>query len=58
MNDPREMHNLCSRPESAAIVEQLKQQLSLLKREARDDDQFADRQPEGSINTRIRPAGE
>lgn len=45
MKDPHEMQNLCGDPASSATVEKLKEQLAQLKREARDDDRFADKQP-------------
>ena len=43
-NDPHELHNLYGEPGQEALTAALKTELARLKREARDDDQLADRQ--------------
>lgn len=43
--DPSELHNLYSDPEQAEHVVKLKAELYRLKKELKDDDQFADKQP-------------
>jgi arylsulfatase A-like enzyme len=43
--DPSELHNLYSDPEQAEAVVKLKAELYRLKKELKDDDQFADKQP-------------
>jgi arylsulfatase A-like enzyme len=43
--DPGEMHNLYSDPAQAETVAKLKAELYQLKKELKDDDQFADKQP-------------
>jgi len=43
--DPGEMHNLYSDPAQAETVAKLKAELYRLKKELKDDDQFADKQP-------------
>ena len=43
--DPGEMHNLYSDPAQAETVSKLKAELYRLKKELKDDDQFADKQP-------------
>ena len=43
--DPSELHNLYSDPEQAETVVKLKAELYRLKKELKDDDQFADKQP-------------
>ena len=45
LKDPREMKNVYSEPGYAKIVEQLKQELNRLKKEFKDEDQFADKLP-------------
>jgi hypothetical protein len=48
VNDPYELHNLYGEPGMEALTAALKTELARLKREARDDDQFADVQfPDG-----------
>lgn len=48
--DPDEMHNLYTEPASQKLVSELKTELYRLKREVRDDDQFADQQPPADVN--------
>jgi arylsulfatase A-like enzyme len=43
--DPQEMHNIYNDPGAQKIVASLKQELRRLKKEVKDDDQFADHQP-------------
>jgi arylsulfatase A-like enzyme len=44
-NDPDELHNLYNDPVQQSTVQALKDELQRLKREVKDDDQFADVQP-------------
>ncbi len=44
VNDPHELHNLYGEPGQEALTAGLKNELSRLKRDVRDDDQLADRQ--------------
>jgi arylsulfatase A-like enzyme len=46
--DPREMHNMYGDPKAQKTVAALKQQLLALKKELKDDDRFADQQPQDS----------
>ena len=46
--DPQEMHNIYNAPKARKIVAILKQKLWRLKKELKDDDQFADRQSQDS----------
>lgn len=48
--DPDEMHNLYTDPGSQGLVAELKAELQRLKREVKDDDQFADRQPPAGVD--------
>ena len=48
--DPHELHNLYNDPASAELVAKLKRELYRLKKEAKDDDQFADKQPAGGVD--------
>jgi len=43
--DPSELHNLYSDPEQVKIALKLKAEFYRLKKELKDDDQFADKQP-------------
>jgi arylsulfatase A-like enzyme len=45
VKDPGEMHNLYQDPAQADTVAKLKAELYRLKRELKDDDQFATEQP-------------
>ena len=47
VKDPHEMRNLYSQPSQQGTVAKLKTELARLKRELKDDDQFADHQPDG-----------
>lgn len=49
VHDPHEMHNLVNDPASAELVGQLKRQLEELKRQADDNDEFANKQPGGGV---------
>ena len=46
--DPEEMHNIYADPKAQALVANLKKELYRLKKELKDDDQFAGRQPTDS----------
>ena len=46
--DPAEMHNIYKDPNAQNIVATLKEKLYKLKKEMKDDDQFADEQPKAS----------
>ena len=45
VKDPAELHNLSQDPAEAATFAKLKAELYRLKKELKDDDQFADEQP-------------
>lgn len=47
VNDPNELKNLAGDPAHRAKFDELKAELMRLKREVKDDDQFADQQPGG-----------
>lgn len=48
VKDPLEMHNIYNDPKSEKVVAALRRQLLTLKKEMRDNDRFADKQPEES----------
>lgn len=48
--DPHELHNLYSDPAQKETVEQLKAELYRLKKEFKDNDQFADQQPPDDVD--------
>ena len=50
VNDPRELRNIYSEPGYAKTVENLKKELSRLKKEVQDNDEFADQQPGGGVD--------
>ncbi len=50
VNDPRELHNLYGLPGHEKITGDLKAELARLKREFRDDDQFAVPPPDGGVD--------
>jgi len=50
VKDPDEMHNLYLDPASQGLVKALKTELYRLKREVKDEDQFADQQPPADVN--------
>ncbi len=47
--DPSEMHNLYDDPSQQKVVTELKAELFRLKKELKDDDQFADKQPTDGV---------
>lgn len=47
--DPHELHNLYHDPAQQERVAEMKRELERLKREFKDDDQFADRQPRDEV---------
>ncbi len=49
-NDPDEMHNLYNDPAQKELVARLKMELARLKREVKDDDQFATQQPKDGVD--------
>jgi arylsulfatase A-like enzyme len=53
--DPAEMHNLYNDPEAQKTVARLKQELYRLKKELKDDDRFADKQPTESSYVQAPP---
>jgi arylsulfatase A-like enzyme len=48
--DPQEMRNLYAEPGQQGRVAELKAELQRLKREVKDDDQYADREPPGGVD--------
>jgi len=50
VHDPAEMHNIYGDPAQAETVAALKKELFRLKKELRDDDQFADKQPTTGVD--------
>ena len=53
IHDPDELHNLYTDPEQKDLVAKLKTELYRLKRELKDDDQFADKQPPNGVDGQI-----
>ncbi len=53
--DPHEMRNIYSDPKAQTTVARLKQQLASLKKEMKDDDQFANEQPKESSYVQAPP---
>ncbi len=53
--DPLEMHNIYSDPKAQKLVAQMKQELYRLKKELKDDDQFANEQPRESSYVQAPP---
>jgi arylsulfatase A-like enzyme len=53
--DPLEMHNIYNDPKSQKLVAQLKRELYRLKKEVKDDDQFANEQPKDSSYVQAPP---
>ena len=49
-NDPHEVRNIAQDPKQAKVVAQLKKELQRLKSEARDNDEFADKQPPPGVD--------
>jgi arylsulfatase A-like enzyme len=60
VNDPNELKNLYNDPAQQELVAKLKAELYRLKKEVKDDDQFADQQPpagaDGQLPKRNKPA--
>lgn len=60
VNDPNELKNLYNDPAQQELVAKLKDELYRLKKEVKDDDQFADQQPpagaDGQLPKRNKPA--
>ncbi len=50
VNDPDELNNLYGRPEYNELTEQLKAELYRLKKEFKDEDQFAEQQPRDGVD--------
>jgi arylsulfatase A-like enzyme len=48
--DPRELKNVYADPANAALVKQLKEELARLKKELKDEDQFADALPMDDVD--------
>jgi arylsulfatase A-like enzyme len=55
VNDPDELHNLYNDPAQKAMVAQLKMELYRLKREVKDEDQFAYEQPPPGVDGQPEP---
>jgi arylsulfatase A-like enzyme len=53
--DPIEMHNLYTDPASAGLVKRLKAELYRLKKEVKDDDQFANDLPKDDVDGQAAP---
>jgi arylsulfatase A-like enzyme len=53
--DPQEMHNIYNDPKAQPIVAKLKQELWRLKKELKDEDQFADKLPQDSSYVQAPP---
>jgi hypothetical protein len=49
-NDPNEQKNLYTDPASKAVADQLKAEILRLKKEMKDDEQFADKIPEDDVD--------
>ena len=50
VHDPDELHNLCNDPTQARTVAKLKAELSRLKKQVQDNDEFADKQPSDGVD--------
>jgi arylsulfatase A-like enzyme len=50
VRDPLELHNLCADPSQAETVANLHRELYRLKKEVKDDDQFANQQPPPGVD--------
>jgi arylsulfatase A-like enzyme len=53
VHDPDELHNLYTDPEQKDLVAKLKTELYRLKKEVKDDDQFADKQPPNGVDGQV-----
>jgi arylsulfatase A-like enzyme len=49
-NDPEELRNIYSDEQQKEVVAKLKAEMYRLKKELKDDDQFADQQPQGGVD--------
>jgi arylsulfatase A-like enzyme len=56
VKDPDELHNVYDVPPQKDVVEQLKTELYRLKREVKDEDQFALQQPPPGVDGQPAPA--
>jgi len=52
VNDPMELRNLYNDPSQQKTVQKLKAELARLKKQVKDDDQFADKQPVDGVDER------
>lgn len=50
VNDPQELRNVYQDPKHSRLVAKLKKQLARAKKQAKDDDQFADEQPPPGVD--------
>jgi hypothetical protein len=50
VKDPAELHNVYAEPGQQETVASLKKELYRLKKEVKDDDQFADKQPPAGVD--------
>ena len=50
VKDPDELHNLYNDPAQKEVVARLKTELSRLKKEVKDDDQYASEQPPPGVD--------
>ena len=50
VKDPEELHNLYNDPAAADIIAKLKTEMYRLKKELKDDDQFANEQPKAGVD--------
>ena len=55
--DPIEMHNLSADAAYAKVVSQLKTEMARLRKELKDNDQFADDLPKGDVDSQAPPPG-
>jgi arylsulfatase A-like enzyme len=56
-NDPTEMRNLYADPASAGLVAKLKTEMSRLKKDLKDEDQFQENLPRDNVDGGRAPAG-
>ena len=50
VKDPHELHNIANEPAAQEVVAQLKAEILRLKKELKDDDQFADTHPNTGVD--------
>lgn len=55
VKDPQELHNIYSDPGQQPLVEKLKSELYRLKKEVKDDDQYANQQPPPGVDGQPAP---